>query len=252
MFRTKWVHLPTTFRTLRRFVFYLRSDAVPVFPHNPGPSPTSNYGAASRFDFDNPDKWFTVKSVPLLDEHELTNSSGQPIARVDRAALEEIARNNNHKVRSTGDPATLILGHTSDDPRAPEKPAKGFVVNYSVKPFRRDEHGKIVYAIHGDYKLRPKNAHLVEDYPRRSVELWWHKKDIDPIAMLGGSSPERELGAVIRNGRFNHVALGGAKTGTRDVSRPDEYDVIRFHSRGQWVIEDYAIDAPPSAHRRHP
>ncbi len=79
-----------------------------------------DYGAANKYGFDDPTKWVTVPSVPLLDEHEMTDSAGKPVATVDRAALEEIARNNNKRVYDTGDPATLILGHTSDDPRAPE------------------------------------------------------------------------------------------------------------------------------------
>lgn len=211
----------------------------------PNTSQPLDYGAANRFDFNNPQKWFTQPDVPLLDEHEMLGEDGRPLAQVDRSVLEEIARNNNQKVFETGDPATLILGHTSDDPRAPEKPAKGFVVNYRVKPFRRDpESGKMVYAIFGDYKLRPKNAHLIDEFPRRSVELWWHKKDIDPIAMLGGSSPERELGAVIRHGRINHVSMdvlsqrGSAVRGA--VPYPSE-EVIRFSRRGNYTIETYSI-----------
>ncbi len=212
----------------------------------------TDYGRANVYDFDNSAKWVTVSDVPLLDEHTMTNDNGEPIAEVDKSALEEIARNNNRKVYDTGDPATLILGHTSDDPRAPEKPAKGFVVNYKVKPFKRDENGRVVYAIHGDYKVRHKNSHLLEDYPRRSVELWWHKKDIDPIAMLGGSSPERDLGVVLRHGRLVHVSMDrfGAKNGVRDLDSDQGEGVIRFSSRGNWSIETYTIDDKPISLRR--
>lgn len=219
------------------------------YPRNDPVANTANdrYGAAHKYDFDNPQKWHTVASVPLLDEHEMAGDDGRAVAQVDRSVLEEIAANNNRKVRETGDPATLILGHTSDDPRAPEKPAQGFVVNYHVKPFKRDESGRVIYAIHGDYKLRPEKAHLVEEYPRRSVELWWHKKDIDPIAMLGGSSPERDLGVVLRNARLNHVSLDltpprtPSRNGKRSQSDADG-DVIRFHRRGNFTIESYAIE----------
>src|SRR5271168_2452804 len=99
----------------------------------------NDYGRASVYNFDDPTKWVTVESVPLLDEHEMTNEDGQPVAYVGKQELEQIAHNNNRKVRETGDPATLILGHTSDDPQAPEKPAQGFVVNYKVKPFKRNQ-----------------------------------------------------------------------------------------------------------------
>lgn len=210
--------------------------------------PDLKYGAAARYAFDDPNKWVTVPGVPLLDEHQMTNADGKTVATVDRKVLEEIAANNNRRVRETGDPATLILGHTSDDPRAPEKPAQGFVVNYRVAPFKRDpKSGAVTYAIHGDYKLRPKNADLVEKYPRRSVELWWHKKELDPIAMLGGSAPERDLSVVIKNARLNHVTMDSvpAVTVSRNGSRPTAVaqggTPIKFHRRGASVIENYAI-----------
>lgn len=212
-----------------------------------GGNSADHYGAAAKYDFDNPQKWLTVPDVPLLDEHCMTDESGRPVATVDRNALEEIAANNNKRVRETGDPATLILGHTSDDPRAPEKPAKGFVVNYRVRPFKRDpETGQIRYTISGDYKVRHHNAKLLEEYPRRSVELWWSKRELDPIAMLGGSSPERDLGVVIRNGRINHVSMGGvAHQNSARVNAPDSStDVIRFSSRGKFTIETYSIEQP--------
>ncbi len=207
-----------------------------------------DYGAANRFGFDDPQKWVTVPSVPLLDEHEMTGEDGRPVARVDRAALQEIADNNNKRVYQTGDPATLILGHTSDDPRAPEKPAVGFVTNYRVKPFKRSPDGQIIYAIHGDYKVRPQNAKLLEEYPRRSVELWWNKRELDPIAMLGGSSPERDLGVVIRNGRMNHVSLGASprSSAVRGSSTNSQEEVIRFSTRGNYTVETYSISQPRS------
>ncbi len=162
-------------------------SALPC-PVHPG-NYVVNYGAASKYQFDDPNRWVTLPNVPLLDEHEMTDEAGRPVARVDKPVLEQIANNNNHRIVQTGDPATLILGHTSDDPRAEEKPAKGFVVNYRVLPFKRDPNtGQVVYAIHGDFKVRPQNAHLLEEYPRRSVELWWNKKELDPIALLGGTS----------------------------------------------------------------
>jgi hypothetical protein len=205
-----------------------------------------DYGAANRFGFDDPSKWYTQPSVPLLDEHVMTNEDGSPVATVDRAALEEIAANNNKRVHETGDPATLILGHTSDDPRAPEKPAVGFITNYRVKPFKRDpKTGQVIYAIHGDYKIRHDKKHLLEEYPRRSVELWWNKKELDPVAMLGGSSPERDLGVVIRNARMNHVSMDATpKNAVRGNSPNDSQEVIRFSTRGKYTIETYSIEQP--------
>jgi hypothetical protein len=206
----------------------------------------SDYGAANKYDFDNPQKWVTREAVPLLDEHEMTDEAGRPMARVDKAILEQIAQNNNRRVMETGDPATLILGHTSDDPRSEEKPAKGFTVNYRVLPFKRDPAtGQVIYAIHGDFKLRPQNAHLLEEYPRRSVELWWNKKELDPIALLGGTSPERDLGVVIRKARLKHLALLGSSIPERDLGQ-----TIRFSRHGNQTIESYEISPPQEKVRR--
>ncbi len=125
-------------------------------------------------------------------------------------------------------------------------PRKGFVTNYQVKPFKRDEHGRVIYAIHGDYKVRPQNKHLLEEYPRRSVELWWSKRELDPIAMLGGSSPERDLGVVIRHGRINHVSLAHTpRTTSRSNGNGTSSDeVVRFTTRGNHTIESYSIETP--------
>lgn len=205
-----------------------------------------DFGAANRYDFNNPSKWHTVYNVPLLDEHIMTNEDGRPVATVDKYALEKIANNNNKRVYETGDPATLILGHTSDDPQAPEKPAKGFVVNYRVRPYKKNQQGQVVYAIYGDYKIRPKNVDIIEEYPRRSVELWWNKKELDPIALLGGTSPERDLGVVIRNGRINHINLRGTQSYQKGLTghaqTDNSPDLIKYSSRGNYLIEQYTID----------
>lgn len=214
-----------------------------------------DYGAANKYDFDNPEKWHTVPSVPLLDEHEMTDDNGNVIAQVDKAYLEEVARNNQRKIYETGDPATIILGHTSDHPNAPEKPAQGFIVNPIVKPFKRNQDGQIIYAIHGDYKIRHNKKHLIEQYPRRSVELWHSKKDIDPVALLGGSSPERELGVLIRNARINHVSMdviNPSKSAIRVNSGetdPFREGVVRFFTRGRYAIETYYIEDHIPTHK---
>lgn len=187
--------------------------------------------------FDDQTKWVTVKNVPVLDEHSMTNEQGQEIAYVDRQALEEIAANNNRRVMETGDPAPLILGHTSDDPKAEEKPVVGYAVNYRVAPFKNGRH-----AIYVDYKIRRDRANVVDEYPRRSVELWYNKKELDPIALLGGTTPERDLGVVIRHARLKNVALLGGTTPARDLGVSVHYD-----RRSQGTVLRYAMEVDDMA-----
>lgn len=208
----------------------------PFVPTAAPQTPQSRWGRASRHDFDNPAKWETVPDIPVLDEHELTNEAGQETGYVDRRVLEQIAANNNRRVTETGDPAPLIIGHTSDDPNAPERPVVGYAVNYRVKPFRRNPDGSTKYAIFTDYKLRPKYAHAAEDYPRRSVELWIGKRELDPIALLGGTTPERDLGVVIRRSRIKAVAILGGTTPRRDLG------VSLHYSRRSGSVLRYAME----------
>lgn len=147
-------------------------------------------------DFNDPRRWVIQAGIPVLDEHELVGQDGSAEGFVDSQILQQIAANNNRRVRETGDPAPLIIGHTSDHPNAPERPVVGYAINYRVLPFRNGRK-----AIYVDFAVRRKYAHVLDDYPRRSVELWLSKKELDPIALLGGTTPERDLGVTIRRSR---------------------------------------------------
>jgi len=173
--------------------------------------------------------------------------------RVDEHVLAEIAHNNNKRVFETGDPSPLIVGHTSDDPTAPERPVVGFAVNYRVKPFRRDpKTGQVIYAIHTDYKVRKAKEHVIDDFPRRSVELWLSRKELDPIALLGGTTPERDLSVVIRKARLNSFILSNrpisrnpliATDGSQSPSSP----ILRYSAkRGTRLLYELTDDTEPA------
>lgn len=220
---------------------------MPQYPNNAAPTrngTNGSYGAASVYDFENPAKWVTVPDVKVLDEHELDGDNGKPAAYVDRAVLEEIARNNNNRVLTTGDPAPLIVGHTSDDPRAPERPVVGYAVNYRVKESRDPTTGRVSYAIHTDYKVRKDREHVIEDFPRRSVELWLGRKELDPIALLGGTTPERDLGVIIRKSRISGFTFDRS-TGSnsiRTTERDSNSPVLHYSKKSGTVIR-YAMSS---------
>lgn len=225
---------------------------MPIPATNAAPhSPYGRYGAASRYDFDNPEKWVTVTGVPVLDEHEQTDEKGQPVGYVDSDVLQEISRNNNNRVLATGDPAPLTVGHTSDNPNVAEKPIVGFAVNYRVAPFKNGRN-----AIYVDYKIRKRHENVIEDFPRRSVELWMSRKELDPIALLGGTTPERDLGVIIRKARIDKFTLDTRPTTERQRwlasigQRSD--DVLCYNARGGVVYryslfgeEDDPMPCPP-------
>lgn len=138
------------------------------------------------------DDYFTEPGVPILDEHVLTDSRGQNEMLVDAAFLAEIAANNNARVEQTGDPTPLIVGHTEDHAGKSEKPVVGYATNFRVQPFF--DSGR--QAIYADFHVPKERQQILRDYPRRSVELWPKKREIDPISLLGGTTPERDLGIL--------------------------------------------------------
>lgn len=206
-----------------------------------GAAPSGKYGAAQIHDFDNPNKWVTVPDVKVLDEHELDGEDGKPAAYVDRQVLEEIAANNNNRVLATGDPAPLIVGHTSDDPQAPERPVVGYAVNYKVRESRDPATGKLSYAIHTDYKVRKDREHVIEDFPRRSVELWLGRRELDPIALLGGTTPERDLGVIIRKSRITGFTLDRTESQNRTSSLERIDGPVLHYSKKRGQVIRYAM-----------
>jgi hypothetical protein len=151
------------------------------------------------------DDYVTDAGVFLLDEHILTDRSGENEMMIDAAFLAEVAANNNARLEQTGDPTPLIIGHTEDGPGKEEKPVKGYATNFRLEPFF--DSGR--QALKCDFHVRRENEQILKDYPRRSVELWPKKREIDPISLLGGTTPERDLGILrfSRSGGDDSITL---------------------------------------------
>lgn len=137
--------------------------------------------------------------VFILDEHVLNDDDGSQVAVVDRAVLEQIARNNNSRIDRTGDLTPVVIGHTRERQREEAQPEiVGWADNFKVVPFFNT--GK--YAIQCDMHIKNTPAGSADDladkFPRRSVELWLKRKEIDPISLLGATTPERDLGPMRR------------------------------------------------------
>lgn len=143
--------------------------------------------------------WFEVKNVPVFDEHYDPARQG-PLQRVDRPLLEEIARNSQRRIDDTGDECPIIIGHTSKE-RKQQAPVVGFARNFRVETLGRANPRAAIYC---DYRF-PEAARSelywggdlkCPKFPRRSVEVWPTDRIIDPIALLGGETPRRDLGIM--------------------------------------------------------
>ena len=95
--------------------------------------------------------------------------------------------------RRTGDATPLVIGHTTDGKSEKSQPEiVGFATNFTVGPLFNT--GR--QAIFADFHVLKDKVELANQYPRRSVELWPKRWEIDPISLLGATTPERDLGIL--------------------------------------------------------
>lgn len=138
-------------------------------------------------------EYVVARHVAILDEHEMTSGpSGVPMY-CGPQELQQIADNNNRRVESTGDATPIVIGHTvdgKDENRQPE--IVGYATNFSVGPLFNS--GRT--ALFADFHIRKDKVEEANKYPRRSVELWPKRWEIDPISLLGATTPERDLGLL--------------------------------------------------------
>jgi hypothetical protein len=141
--------------------------------------------------------------VALLDEHLLTDEEGNEICYLSPEKLQTIADNNNRRVEVSGDESPIVVGHTEDGrPEKEQGELIGFARDFFVSKGKRQGE-RVVPARDGDkhylfskWRVYEDDLPLLRKFPRRSVELWTSRWEIDPIAVLGATTPDRDLGLV--------------------------------------------------------
>ena len=140
-----------------------------------------------------PGEYVTRKGVFVLDPHTLRDKSGKTIVNVDETMLRKIAQNQNKRINETGDATPLVIGHTRDGERENEAPeVVGYATDWRLQKFYRTGKQALACTFH----VFKKAADRVKKFPRRSVELWLDSLTIDPISLLGATTPERDLGLL--------------------------------------------------------
>lgn len=136
-----------------------------------------------------PGSYTVVRDVPLVDTVEL-NRDGKRYD-LDDAFLHNVVANHYRREKETGDLPVVIVGHNSDD-QLGDKPIHGYAKGLRVQPLA--ESGR--NAIFGDLWVHKDFAPNLKQFPRRSAELWYGAKQLDAIALLGATPPQRDLGLL--------------------------------------------------------
>jgi len=131
-------------------------------------------------DTSRPDQWAIRQGVPLVDTFNI--SRGQ----VDDHFLDAIVSNFNRRVQETGDYPVLKVTHNGEE-------VVGFARALRKQPLGNSGRN----AVYGDLWLYKDKEELYKTHPRRSAEIWINQKQLDAVALLGGTAPERDLGLAL-------------------------------------------------------
>lgn len=142
--------------------------------------------------------------VAILDEHTMPHPKKPgTLINITETTLQKIADNNNRRIKSTGDECPVVIGHTQDGlPEKYQPEVIGFARDFKVRPLFKTGR-KALYA---RWRVYTDRLEKLLEYPRRSVELWLGKWEVDPISLLGATTPDRDLG-LIRLSRANEDSV---------------------------------------------
>jgi hypothetical protein len=126
----------------------------------------------------------------VLDECEFYDSKTRQKVNLDRDRLEKMAKAQNDRIEGRNDATPIIVGHTKDDAKEEDQPE---IVGYATR-FHVGNLPDGKAAIFARPWAKPDEVETFRLHPRRSVELWLDPDAIDPIAILGATTPRRDLG----------------------------------------------------------
>lgn len=154
-----------------------------------------------------PVQWVEKHDVAVYDAHIIVDRETGQEHTVDREKLQAIADRMNQRYQSTGEESPIVVGHTRDGkPEWEQPPIVGYAHDFYVQDNPKAGH-PFLYARR--YKLYPKSQvgdreltaeEVMRYYPRRSPEVWLTRNEIDPLALLGATTPMRDLG-LVRNSK---------------------------------------------------
>jgi hypothetical protein len=178
--------------------------------------------------------------VAILDEHELKDDRGKVLGYLSASCLQRIADNHNRLFDETGDEIPLVIGHTDDDSPEKEQPeVVGFASKFQVKKFFNTKKK----ALYCTWKIYKDKLHLLRKFPRRSVELWLDRWEVDPISLLGATTPDRRLGLVKMAAEGNHLTCEMSGDLMNDSSDTAQEVVALLQQSEVWKFMEQAMPA---------
>lgn len=183
--------------------------------------------------------------IPIFDEHERDG------IKYDEARLSRIAENNNCRIADTGDLVPLVPGHAPDGKPEEATTILGWASNFQIGTWGIEQPRPCIFA---DFKFPLDMWEIARGLPRRSVELIDYTTDqafIDPIALLGGTTPYRDLGLLYSRKKSSSTTIyryelnGGSMDKEELVKLVCE--CITNSDVGKWAAEKMKCEASEKA-----
>lgn len=181
----------------------------------------------------NPAEYTVIPRVAVVDEFDLpilNQQTGETeYFAVDRAFLDRCIANGNRREAETGDLCPIVIGKVSGAHHtvaglceAAQPEVVGYARNWSGDLLGNTNR----YAAYADFWVKNEDVERVKKYPRRSAEIWRGRAEIDPISLLGATTPERDLGllpiALSRRPTDQEISATVTRTGALDMPTPTD------------------------------
>jgi hypothetical protein len=143
-----------------------------------------------------PSKFVVIPDVPVVDTFDL--DTGTDSFAFSPEFLARCVENGNRRERETGDLCPIVLGRTATGhtvaglPETMQPKVVGYARNWKLGRLLNTDR----VAAHADFWVYKEDLAEVKKYPRRSAEVWRGRAEIDPISLLGATTPHRDLGML--------------------------------------------------------
>ena len=166
-----------------------------------------------------PAQFVVVPHVAALDTFRMTNDDGTFVADITEKYLDKLIAHMAEREAATGDLCPIVIGHTMNGvPETEQPPLVGFARNWHKGILGATGRPCAFF----DAWVNRDKVELAKQYPRRSCEVWASRYEVDPISLLGATTPARDLGLMklSREGSLTY-SPPGEMTMPEETKKPD-------------------------------
>lgn len=164
-------------------------------------------------------KFTVAPHVGGVDTFRMKNADGTFVADLNDEFIDKLVEHMNERERLTGDLSPIVIGHTEDgQPEVEAPPVVGFARNWHSGVLGNTGRKCAFF----DAWIFNEEVERVKRYPRRSCEVWVSRYEVDPISLLGATTPARDLGLMKLSREGSYTTESPGEMTMPDDKKPDQ------------------------------